>query len=432
MSIDQEDQRITLRHSAWFGDEDLHLSFPHDWPIRVHGPADQRPLTDDEIVAELGGIVGASATRHRAIGGKLAIVCDDLTRPTPTDRLIPILLRMLQQESVPLKDLTIVTGGGTHAPMSSADMERKFGKDVIRNCEVVPHNANHNLVRLGRTNSGTPIHINQTVYAASVRIGVGGIYPHALAGFGGGAKLTLGVCGFKTIANLHYRIPGSQLGGDTDNPFRRELKDISDRLDFDGYAAVVVNERRQISKIFAGEMSEAHARATAYSRSVFAVPPPGDADVVIANTYPFDSMFHFSKKGWWPTKLASDDAVCVVVGGYPAGRGYHGLHPFGLGALAKIRHKVFVLSQLPAAAVVDRFREGLKSRFSRSGVDRAARPPKIFFRSTATGIDVGRITESNWDLVLQDIRNRVERQQPRVAVYPCAPLLFPANNLQEG
>jgi nickel-dependent lactate racemase len=46
--------------------------------------------------------------------------------------------------------------------------------------------------------------VNRHVAAADYVIGIGGVYPQNSTGFGGGAKLALGVLGRRSIVNLHY------------------------------------------------------------------------------------------------------------------------------------------------------------------------------------------------------------------------------------
>ena len=73
-----------------------------DWPTSarrfqtaVRRPIGSRPLAD---------IVSA--------GDRVAIVIPDITRPLPTDRLLPWLLEELRH--VPLADLVIINGTGSH------------------------------------------------------------------------------------------------------------------------------------------------------------------------------------------------------------------------------------------------------------------------------------------------------------------------------
>ena len=110
-------------------------------------------------------------------GDKVVIVADDITRPTPTDKLIPPLLDELNKAGIPDEDITIVVALGTHRYMTDEEMELKFGREVLERVEVINHEWKdpRNLVYVGSSSKGTPIIVNKIVYEADFKIGVGNI-----------------------------------------------------------------------------------------------------------------------------------------------------------------------------------------------------------------------------------------------------------------
>ena len=73
-----------LSTAAWYGDLPLDLAFPADWTVVVHEPDLPPPLGRDEMLAALRDPVGAPTLAAVASGARrVAIIVDDLTRPTP-------------------------------------------------------------------------------------------------------------------------------------------------------------------------------------------------------------------------------------------------------------------------------------------------------------------------------------------------------------
>ena len=132
----------------------------------------------------------------------------------------------------------------------------KFGQTLIDKVQILDHNSNEDLVYAGRTSSGTPVFINRYVAESDFVIGIGGIYPSQPAGFSGGAKIILGVCGINTIRYFHFRRQGVVRGGRIDNEFR---KDVTEAAQIAGLKFIInnlVSEKREVIDIFAGNMQE--------------------------------------------------------------------------------------------------------------------------------------------------------------------------------
>ena len=82
-----------LSTAAWYGDRLLDLRLPAHWEVTVHLPStpDRSPTT--RSVRRSANPVGQSELATLAAGRRrVAIVVDDLTRPTPVDRILPHVL----------------------------------------------------------------------------------------------------------------------------------------------------------------------------------------------------------------------------------------------------------------------------------------------------------------------------------------------------
>jgi len=60
------------------------------------------PLTDQMIASAIDNPIGSSCLEDRLeVSSKVAIVVDDATRPTPTRRIIPLVLQKLSKIGIP-------------------------------------------------------------------------------------------------------------------------------------------------------------------------------------------------------------------------------------------------------------------------------------------------------------------------------------------
>src|SRR5437763_7163580 len=85
---------IRLYTDAWYSDRELTLSVPDHWNIATYWPDTPPPLTDSQIIAALNRPIGQAPIRQLCSGKRRPlIIIDDLNRPTPTNRLLPLLLK---------------------------------------------------------------------------------------------------------------------------------------------------------------------------------------------------------------------------------------------------------------------------------------------------------------------------------------------------
>ena len=77
---------------AWYGDEEITLTFPENWEVTMVAPKDAPKLSDAAIEAAFGQPIGTPRIEEMARGKSNAvIVVDDLSRPTPAATVIPLL-----------------------------------------------------------------------------------------------------------------------------------------------------------------------------------------------------------------------------------------------------------------------------------------------------------------------------------------------------
>ena len=270
-------QIVRVPSGAWHGDEERSLAFPDHWKLRVCPPKEVPPLTDEQIASSFDAPIGTPPLEQLARGKRsAAIVVDDLCRPTPVETMLPGLLDRLLSAGLSKGEIRFVIGSGSHRPLSPEEMVKKLGQNVAADYEVQNHDFMSGELRaLGNLSCGMPLYINPTVADADLKICVGGIYPHGLAGFGGGAKLVVpGVAGYATIHYLHnmcsYRGRGSQTTSDPTADGRDAMQEAARRLGLDFIVNAVINPRREVAGIVAGDPPEAHVCGMDLATDIYA------------------------------------------------------------------------------------------------------------------------------------------------------------------
>jgi lactate racemase len=447
LTLEQQDQEVGLRTSAWYEESVLPLRFPQGWEITTLWPSTPPPLTDDEIRKALEDPFGQPSLRHLAAGKRRPVVLvDDLTRPTPADRIMPFILEQFEAAGVRSEDVTIVMAAGAHGPPPRASIAKKVGPRAAARCALVGHDHRRDAVKVGRTTFGSPILVNRVVAAADLLIGVGGIYPQHSTGFGGGSKLALGVLGTRSIIRLHYGHSG--MGGSyrTDNPFRAELDEISDILGLHSMISVHVDANREVVRVRSGDHRRYYDEEVRFAKMTFSAPGPGDAAVVISNAYPADVSLTFGRsKGVMPLLRAAPGSSRVLISACPEGVGRHDLFPFvDKSRWHRQRHVARVVRARPGEApgrIARRLSRNLQGRAARARFGRRSdrdagagtksalteKSSLWLYAPTAAQLPAsvpGMTRITTWAGVMEAIdRQHGYPQLPlRVVVYPCAPL----------
>ncbi len=222
-------------------------------------------------------------------GSRVVILVDDSTRPTPQELLLPVILDELNRAGVQDSDVTIIVGLGVHRPMTPAEMEARFGRDVVaRVGAVVNHDCRDEAcVHLGFTESGTPISVNPTFMQADFKIAVGCIVPHIYAGWGGGAKMiqpgissTATTTAVHRLANIHLH----EILGTTDNIVRREMEGIAHKAGLNFIVNCLVNRAGELVKVVAGDVVKAHREGVRFGEKMYCWRGLEPADIVLAST----------------------------------------------------------------------------------------------------------------------------------------------------
>ncbi len=294
--------------SLAYGRGHLHLDLP-DERTTVIEPSEQPGVGDERaaILAALAEPIGAPplATLITA-RAKICIVHTDITRATPNDRIIPWLLDFLEKSGASRENITLLNGLGTHRPNTTAELEQMLTPKVVANFRCLNHEPENEdaHIALGLTATGTPALINRHFVEADVRIVTGFIEPHFFAGFSGGPKgIMPGIAALSTVMSNHgaHNIgsPRAAFGITEGNPIWEEMRDIALRAGPSFLLNVALNDRREITGVFAGGLLAAHRVGIEFVRASAMQPVTAAFDIVLTTNsgYPLDMNLYQGVKG---------------------------------------------------------------------------------------------------------------------------------------
>jgi len=251
-------------------------------------------------------------------GDRVLIVSDDATRLTPVDRMLPALLRRLNAAGVPDDRIACIMALGTHRYMTEEELRAKAGIAVCERIRVFNHEWRdpQALVDLGISSQGTPLLVNRAVVEVDLVIGLGAIVPHHIPGFSGSSKIIQpGVCGDRTTAQTHLL---SCEGGDSylgieDNPVRRDMDDMADRVGLRTIFNVVMNDAGEVVGLFFGAMRPTFRAGIELARALYGVKYHEAPDIVLANSHPCDLDFWQSHKSLYPAQRMVKPGGAIIV-----------------------------------------------------------------------------------------------------------------------
>jgi nickel-dependent lactate racemase len=235
-----------------------------------------------------------------------AISVCDITRPAPNAITLPPLLQRLRDAGIPGEGITIFIATGLHRAATDEELNTILGPEIPRRYRVLNHDARDltEHCRLGTTQRGTPVWIDERFMSADLHITLGFIEPHLMLGFSGGRKLIApGLAAQETIKVIHsprfMREPMATEGQTEGNPLHAELLEIAAMARHDFILDVTLAPSRRISGVFAGEPVEAHAAGVRFLQETALNLLPEAADLVITTGagYPLDLTFYQTIKG---------------------------------------------------------------------------------------------------------------------------------------
>ncbi|GAB4410904.1 MAG: nickel-dependent lactate racemase [Anaerolineales bacterium] len=287
-----------------FGRGSVSVEIPSGNLIGIFAPRELGQAAVDEAAAvrrALDNPVGTLRLRDLARRGqKVAVITSDLTRPCPSERLLPPVLDELAAAGIPDDDIAIVIGLGLHRPMTEGELRDAVGEGVFRRVRVINHDV-RDTVSLGRTSFGTPVEVFRPVVEADFRVCLGNVEFHYFAGYSGGAKAIVPGCASEATVTANHAMmvrPEAQAGRLEGNPVRADLEEAAAMVGVDFLLNVVVDGEHRIVQAVAGDARAAHRVGCEWVAQRGKVPIPALADIVLvsAGGYPKDVNLYQAQK----------------------------------------------------------------------------------------------------------------------------------------
>jgi nickel-dependent lactate racemase len=306
-----------------YGSDGLEVDLPADTfvlePLRT-------PALPDPAAAVAGAIerpLGAPPLRELVSEGRsVVIVVSDVTRPVPNQVILSPLLDAVRGRGVPIDAVTLLVGTGMHRASTPGELERMLGPAIASAYRVVNHDGRDaaGLAHLVTTARGVDVAINRLYLEADVRILTGFVEPHIFAGYSGGGKAVLpGVAGADIVMSNH----GADMIGHPKatwcvtegNPIFEEMREIALLTRPTFSVNVTLNERRELTGVFAGELLAVHEAAIAQADRQYVRPVPHLFDIVVSTNmgYPADLNLYQSVKGLSVAARAVREGGAVIL-----------------------------------------------------------------------------------------------------------------------
>jgi lactate racemase len=321
-----------MRISLQYGQDGLEVDVPGERvsvlaPRYLDGLADEETAFREAVRRPIGAAPLGESIRST---DRVAVVIPDITRPLPTERLLPWLFDELAH--VPAEQVTIVNGTGSHRAQTTAELAGMVGEDIARRYRIVNHDAHDpaTLTAVGPAPDGFPLLLNRAYAEADRRIVLGFIEPHFMAGFSGGYKgIFPAVADIASIMRYHSAAvighPKSTWGVLEGNPTQAIIRANGRVLPPDFCINVTQNRRRRITRFFCGDPAAAHDAGCAFAKATAMVACPRPFPIVITTNggYPLDQNLYQAVKGMSAAAQVVEDGGLIVAAsrcndGFPA------------------------------------------------------------------------------------------------------------------
>ena len=293
-----------------------------DWPVKLAAAINQ-PAAGEPLAKKLAGVI--------AKNGFISIIVEDITRHSPLDEILTVLMRELEHAKVPAERVEFVIASGMHPPMSEQEVREKLGPASEKySWRCNPWHDKKQYVTVGKID-GKPFLIDRKVAESDLRIIVSSVSPHLQAGFGGGYKMFFpGCCEISSIRQLHRfgikRHSMKQMVGlDSTKNHMRAAIDAAGALvdDYFGETFAIqymLDGQNLPAFIVAGHPAATHQMVTKQCAVACGIVQEELADVLVTNAYPRDydlwQCFKAIPNTCW---AAREGGVVICLAHCPAG-----------------------------------------------------------------------------------------------------------------
>ncbi len=319
---------------AWlpYGKTDVCVRVPTRNFLGSIEPKEKRGVTDAkaEIERALNEPLGSKKLADIAKPeSKIAIVVDDVTRPAPSNVMVPPILDELFAAGVKEENVTVIFACGTHRPVTHDEAVRLLGEAIVNRLKTISHDCRAtDLVDVGTTRKfGTKVRLNKAFMDADLRILTGDVCLHYFAGYGGGRKSILpGIASEEAVKHNHALLldANARTGVLNENPVHEDMEEAAKLVRVDFALNVVLNSRHDVVKAFAGDVDQVFFEGVKLVDEMYRVQVDRRADIVFVSPggNPADlNLFQAYKAVDNALEVVKRGGVIVLVAELPDGYG---------------------------------------------------------------------------------------------------------------
>ena len=303
-----------------YGAEYLTVEVPTARIMDILEPEDLPGVVEplEEVRRSLQNPIGSRPLAELAKGKKnVMIICSDITRPAPSDVLVPPILEELNKAGVRDEQMTIVFALGYHRPHTKEEQRKLVGEAVFERVKCIDHDR-HNCVNFGKSSKGTPIDIFAPITKSDLIIATGNLELHYFAGYSGGDKALMpGVCSKETVQANHSMLfdPSARSGVISGNPIRQDIEEIGRLAGVAFIVNAVLNSNNEIVISVAGDPVKAHREGCTYIDRMYKRTIPHKADIVIcsAGGHPKDINLYQAQKAFENASHSVKDGGIIIL-----------------------------------------------------------------------------------------------------------------------
>lgn len=254
----------------------------------------------------------------------VCILVSDITRPCPSYKFLPFLVRDLKEAKV--KSIKIIFGLGIHRGHSREEQIKLAGPEAAKACELIDFDRDR-VKLIGTTSYGTPVEIFEELTGSDFILATGNIEYHYFAGYSGGAKALLpGACSYNSIRANHSMMleEMARSGEFADNPVRKDIEEAGRIAGIDYIFNVILDDSKKIIGAVAGKNNEAFIEGINIYDSIYEISSNKKADLVItsAGGYPKDINLYQAQKALESVKdIVKDGGTIILTAECPEGFG---------------------------------------------------------------------------------------------------------------
>jgi nickel-dependent lactate racemase len=318
-----------------YGKTGLDLDLPGDLDLTVIQKKAMPVLANPEadIQAAFANPVKCKPLREEAKGCRsCCILICDITRPVPNGMLLAPLVKELIAAGMAPGSIQILVATGLHRPNEGEELRELVGNDwVLDTVSVANHFARNAADHeyLGTTSAGIEARLDRRFVHADLRIVVGLVEPHFMAGYSGGRKIVApGVAYETTIRSFHTaRVLEHPCAANCvleGNPLHTAQIEIVRMLGKCLAVNTVIDEDRRISFVNFGEIEASHLEAVAFVRPYAEIGIGRRFQTVVTSSagYPLDKTYYQTVKGMvGPIDILEPGGTLVIVSSCSEGIG---------------------------------------------------------------------------------------------------------------